>query len=310
MQAARVRSQVEEYYASHGAGESLRIELAKGSYQPTFTWMRASPVTPIDANVPKAVEEPSPQKPAFRRRTFEIAVAVLVAVVVSAISIAWPWRANFAAENARRTPVLAVLATDAPNAGASVDAATERLMAEIETVASTGDYVQLRRQSNASARIDYQLEVRFSGLKSNSFDVGFTLVYVSSGDVVWSTQHFGVDANDFSALDALASMVAAEVSDFGGALLADVYKRFEQDRAPLIGLYCELSALDYIRAGRQDGRSAARACLEKQVALAPDDAPTLSLLSTLLVLDYFDMTGGSLGEADIQRAMPTGASCL
>jgi hypothetical protein len=260
-------------------------------------------VAPIDANVPKAVEELSPQKPAFRRRMFEIAVAVLVAVVASAILIVWPWRADSAAENARRTPVLAVLATNAPNAGASVDAATERLMAEIEALASTGDYVRLRRQSNAAAHVDYQLEARFSGPKNESFDLGLSLIHVSSGDVVWSTKHFGVDANNFSALDALASAVAAEVSDFGGALLADVFRRFRQDRAPLIGLYCELSALDYIRAGRQDGRSDARACLERQVALVPDDAPTLTLLSTLLVLDYFDMTGGSLGEPDVQRAM-------
>ena len=54
VQAARVRGQIEEYYASSGAGEPLRIELAKGSYQPTFAWTRVSTAPTVDVSAWKS----------------------------------------------------------------------------------------------------------------------------------------------------------------------------------------------------------------------------------------------------------------
>jgi len=77
VEARRLRAKLAEYYEGDGAGDLLRIRLAKGGYAPTFERVSA----------PDAATVPS--RPAVRRR-IHLALAIAGAVLLAAAAYVWP----------------------------------------------------------------------------------------------------------------------------------------------------------------------------------------------------------------------------
>jgi len=108
--ASEVRKRIAQYYHENGSGSGLQIDLPLGSYVPEFI-----PRLPVpSANPPVAVSiatEPVSIYPARKIRSLQIAVAVMGALIVSAVVVAAYWyhqppEANFSAVNELWKPLL------------------------------------------------------------------------------------------------------------------------------------------------------------------------------------------------------------
>ena len=76
VQARNLRTRLEDYYASPGAGDPVRIALSKGSYVPAFGWNQApSPPAPM------AEPGPPPQTAKLRGHRWTWMAGALIAVV-------------------------------------------------------------------------------------------------------------------------------------------------------------------------------------------------------------------------------------
>ncbi len=76
VEARRLRSKLEEYYAAEGSQDEIRIDIPKGSYAPTFSWNR-----PIEPKAPNPEENTTARKPQ-RAWNIKVAVPVLCAIVI------------------------------------------------------------------------------------------------------------------------------------------------------------------------------------------------------------------------------------
>jgi TolB-like protein len=76
VEARRLRAKLAEYYEGDGAGDRLRIRLAKGGYAPTFERVSASAAPPVAS------------RPA--RRKIPLALVVAAAVLLAAAAYVWP----------------------------------------------------------------------------------------------------------------------------------------------------------------------------------------------------------------------------
>jgi hypothetical protein len=306
VQAVRVRAQLDEYYAGAGAGDPVRITLPKGAYQPKFTFPRlpapSKSATPASPVAPPLLPLSSPA-----RRTRGWVVAGLALVLLGAIAIAGLTLAPLARGGRPwpdGVPVLSIEARGAPKSGA-LGVAADRMLNVVETAAAAGEYVRVRRlpEGEAESSADYVLEARFSALGAESFDVAFVLVERRTRDVTWSWMLNDIAAGDRARQESLALNVAASASEVGGALLADLFRRMREGGAPLAGLYCRLTALNYLLVRKEADRLPARRCLETQIVSEPDDARSLTLLSSLLVNGYLEKDPGEKGEIDLQSGL-------
>jgi TolB-like protein len=87
VEAARLRSKVDEYYGRAGLDDSVAIRLRRGSYVPVFEWRRAS------AGVePSAVAAPATRPAKKAGRPLKLVVLIAASIMVAAL--AWrtgPW---------------------------------------------------------------------------------------------------------------------------------------------------------------------------------------------------------------------------
>jgi hypothetical protein len=301
VQAVRVRAQLDEYYAGVGAGDGVRITLPKGGYQPKFE-MASLPPPPTPAAPALEVPPPPPARPKLWWVAGSVAVVLAAAIVAAVLTFApfaqggrgWPSGA----------PVLAIMSHGAP-AGGALGQAADRMLNTLETTAASGEYIKIRRirEGEPDPGADYALEVRFSVVNPDAFDVVFVLTERRSRDVTWSLTLNDVAAADRARQETQARNVAAAVAEVGGALLSDLYQRLREQGAPVAGLYCRLTAINYLLLRQDAERQPARQCLEEQIAREPDDARSLTLLSTLLINGYLESLPGGRGAIDVQRGL-------
>jgi len=283
VQAVRVRAQLEDYYAGPGADDPLRITLPKGSYQPRFECpLAARPVEPAAPPTPAA---PATVPPAANRRMAAAALFFMMICLLALVAFELLWEPVGSASPQSGTPVLAIVAQGAPASG-PLRLAADRMLALVTSDAAGGEDVRIQRADAASG--DYALDARFAGAGENRFDVDFLLTERRSREVVWSRSFSDVGLDDRARQEAMAHNVAALTVDMGGALLTDFYRRLHQTGPPMAGIYCKLTALNFLLLRREEGRPAARECLEKQLEREPDDIRSLTLLSTFLVVGYME----------------------
>lgn len=304
VQAVRVRTQLDEYYAAAGAADPVRIALPKGAYQPKFEFLAVAPPSSPDAPAAEVAPLCAPPRAWWTRwwTLAGLALSLIGALAVAALILAplahgrrsWPDGA----------PVLSIQSHGAPQSGA-LAAAAERMLTVVEVTAAASEYITVRRSSEGEPdrTADYLLEARFSSSSADAFDVVFVLTERRSRDVTWSRMLNDIAASDHERQESLARSAAASAVEVGGALLNDLYRRMREAGAPLAGLYCRLTALNYLLMRQEVERQPTRLCLEQQIGKAPDDGRSLTLLSTLLVNGYLENLPGGKDAIDVQRGL-------
>jgi TolB-like protein len=94
VEAGRLRSRLDDYYASGGAASEIRIELPRGGYAARFT--RQAPRPSVDPQVPSLEPQASSSEPAVtsrKPRALSIVLAGSVLLVIAALSL-WLWAAK------------------------------------------------------------------------------------------------------------------------------------------------------------------------------------------------------------------------
>ncbi|MGF1594705.1 MAG: tetratricopeptide repeat protein [Kiloniellaceae bacterium] len=97
IEAGRLRRFLERYYLVAGANETIRIDIPKGAYVPTFSWLHGQGIAPADADAPKSAASPLEDHPGSvsevpgRRVWPRVAVAssIAAAFLLALFSI-WP----------------------------------------------------------------------------------------------------------------------------------------------------------------------------------------------------------------------------
>ena len=307
VQAVRVRAQLEDYYTGPGAGDPVRITLPKGSYVPRFE----CPLTPrpveTEPEAPAAVPVPAPRPVEPDRASgygllARVGLFVMGVTVMALVAFELLWKPG-GPSAVSGAPALEIGAQGAPAEG-PLRSVADRMVALMTTDATGGEDVRIQRAGGTGAAGgDYALEAHFAPVGAHLFDVDFVLTERRNREVVWSRSYADVDLDDRARQESLAHHVAAVTVDMGGVLLSDLYRRLHQTGPPLTGVYCRLTALNYLLVRNEEGRPAARDCLERQIAREPDDLRSLALLSSFLVVGYLEDFSDSRGEIDVQRAL-------
>jgi TolB-like protein len=122
VEARRLRTKLDEYYAGDGRDDAVAIRIPRGSYVPVFerreTVPVASPIVPADT------------KPTIARRNWRPGLTALALVLLAALPLSLvAWRAGFGASVGRATPIVTVGVL--PFNEYSADAADELLAAQL-----------------------------------------------------------------------------------------------------------------------------------------------------------------------------------
>jgi TolB-like protein len=205
VQARRLRSKLDEYYAGEGASDPLRIEIPKGAYVPSFAVRR--PVT-AEAVV----------LPAGRLKRLALLPAATGAVVVVAVLVLFWMKWSPSAASADDNRAVAVLPlqmfTDGGERGHIADQVAEVLTTELATskqlrVLSRTTASRYRGTSMALADIAQSLRVRWIveggvGLEGTRAYVKLRCVDSRSDRKVWA-EVFDSELSDLVAVTARAA---------------------------------------------------------------------------------------------------------
>jgi Tol biopolymer transport system component len=88
VEASRLRSRLEVYYATEGASDPVRICLPKGGYAPAFEWRQVSSTTPVDEQ-PRGLDASAPSSTAASRWARGALVGASVCLVLIVTLGAW-----------------------------------------------------------------------------------------------------------------------------------------------------------------------------------------------------------------------------
>nr|WP_234710585.1 hypothetical protein [Sinorhizobium arboris] len=229
IEAARLRRALERYYLVAGQTDSLRIEVPKGGYGPTFRWNNLVPSEADRASVPN-MSEPAPLR---RRRYGAFLVAGVVAVAAAILGYSMIGRSGLlSASPADAVPVpdgptlvIAPFANlgEGPNAVIYTDGLTEELLTALprfkeikvfgrETSKSLPPDVDVSQvRDELGARYLLAGGVRTSGSRIR---VTARLVDASDGVILWSEDYDDdLKSRDLFAIQSdVASKVATTVA--------------------------------------------------------------------------------------------------
>lgn len=122
VEARRLRTKLDEYYAGDGRDDAVAIRIPRGSYVPVFERREAIPVTsPI---------VPADTEPPIARRNWRPGLTALALVLLAALPLSLvAWRAGFGTSVGRATPIVTVGVL--PFNEYSADTADELLAAQL-----------------------------------------------------------------------------------------------------------------------------------------------------------------------------------
>jgi TolB-like protein/tetratricopeptide (TPR) repeat protein len=305
LEARRLRRDLDSYYAGAGAGDPIRIAIAKGAYVPSFERRGQAPVghDPRLADVAPSAQTPLVVDPAERaagrsrvvRRA--LAAVALLAVVSFAIS-GWFWivRASAPVETAHGPSVM-VLPFEALSsseedqflaAGVSQDLIADLMRFDgfrlYSVRASFGqDAAADPLALGQDLEVDYVVKGNVSS-DSTTVRMGAQLFDADSGAVIWSqTYDRAPSAGGLLALRSeFAASIASVLGQPYGKLNSDMAVRLAGGAEPSMSSYaCVLKAHTYRRTFRDELRPPVLACLEAATERDPDYAEPWALLGWL-----------------------------
>ena len=309
VQATRLRHLLADYYRGPGSQESVRIALPLGSYRPRFE--RHAEAAPTSLTEKRTVPIRSWRGPRWVKfwRIVSIPIVASLTIASAALLLRSHPFADSSAEDWSYSKTPVVVVESANDFDAMKDAAdvTQPAVAAIESELSVFDHfvVRQRADSNGGDKPDYALSVRATASASGGAvdDFAFRLAYLPTNEIVWSRTFPRISRGDPASVDGMTSAVVSEVGEVQmGAIIADQIKRVPATSRPLQGYACELQAHVYMSSRNLAARSPVRDCLEHELSINAQDYRALTLLSFILIRDYFDLLPGDKGRADIDRA--------
>jgi TolB-like protein len=122
VEARRLRTKLDEYYASEGRGDDVAIRIPRGSYVPVFELR--------EGGAPDAPIANAPAEPAIRRRNWRPGLTALALALLAALPLGLlAWRSGLITSVGRATPIVTVGVL--PFAEYSTDPADELLAAQL-----------------------------------------------------------------------------------------------------------------------------------------------------------------------------------
>lgn len=307
VQATRLRHLLADYYRGPGSQESVRVALPLGSYQPKFERHAKAAPTSLTGDTTAPSRSWRGLRWARSWQIVSIPIVACMAIASAALFLRLHPFADSAAEEGSYTKTPVVVVESANDFSATKDAAdvTQLAVATIESELSVFDHfiVEQRAGPIGSDKPDYALSVRamHSGGAVNDFT--FQLAYLPTNEIVWSRTFAQIGLGDPASMDGMTSAVVSEVGELQmGAIFTDQIRRVPIASQPLQGYACMLEAHVYMSSRNPAARGPVRDCLEHELSINAQDYRALTLLSFILIRDYFDLLPGNKGRADIGRA--------
>ncbi|MGJ5820212.1 tetratricopeptide repeat protein [Paludibaculum fermentans] len=314
VEARRLRSRLEEYYAGAGKPESVRIELPKGGYVPAFSKLAevspaiAAPVAPIAAPKPPTVEVESAPMP----RGWKL-VGIIAGLAVVGISLGY-WQTSYM-RRVRQAPLATVAVLPFANVGGEAEneyfsqGLTEEIMdrlARVKGLKVISRTVMAQFKGREAGLDEVAMRVNASMVLEGSvrrqgerLRVSARLANPKDGSSVWSQTYDRPMKDVFAVQDEIAQSIANALRVQVGPAPASASKRttssIEAYNAYLKGKY---QANLYSRQGLQKSIEYFEECLR----LDPDYAPALAgLSSTYSLLGYYNSLPADVAWPNARR---------
>ncbi len=314
VEARRLRSRLEEFYAGAGKDESVRIELPKGGYVPAFGKRVAAPVAAAVPAVPIAPKPPTVEvESAPMPRGWKL-VGIIAGLAVVGISLGY-WQTSYM-RRVRQAPLATVAVLPFANVGGVAEneyfsqGLTEEIMDRLARVQglkviSRTVMAQFKGRDAAldevAGRVNASMVLEGSVRRQGErLRVTARLANPKDGSTVWSQTYDRPMKDVFAMQDEIAQSIANALRVQVGPGSASASKRttssIEAYNAFLKGKY---QANLYSRQGMQKSIEYFEECLR----LDPEYAPALAgLSSTYSLLGYYNTLPSDVAWPNARRA--------
>jgi tetratricopeptide (TPR) repeat protein len=312
-EAGRLRRALERYYAGPGAADPVVIEIARGSYVPSFrsraTRRRAW------ADWRRLIDVQSADR---RRALVGVLIVLILAVSAIALWFAWPRTqsavADFNAGNG--LPVVSLASVETIGSSSSSPAEFEGLRNRMRDALARFDEINVasgpavrgatsrykRRPPGRVAADEYELTERVERNADGSVNLTFALLDADDNTVVWSQTFRNISpAGDWDATqDGIVRAVATSIAEPFGVIHAREHGKAALDPR----LACLIDAVEYVWNFNTDMHAGVRACLERITRLDPNFAPGFAMLQFVYVREFYnDLNFGPSDPLILDRAM-------
>jgi len=280
IEATRLRAALAHYYSHFSSRASIRIDMPKGGYIPTFEALSEPPMSPETASMRSlpdtaALSEPAGRwmSPLLRRTLPFVLLAVCAAVVTGAVLFRAYW---LGPGDLVQKPVLLVELD--PGGARFTPTFRDELLGSLarferwQVQDISPDATLKVASTSRQPRNAYRLSIREDGQ-----DIWWKLTDQTSGEMIGSEVVRNVDANAQTATNFI-SLLADRLGSSGGLVLSAEMQR-EAGRNTL-GYGCiarmeaEIAIWD-----RRDRLPAIKQCLESTLRKLPDDSQYLTALA-------------------------------
>lgn len=333
VQAVRLRSMLNSYYAGSGATDDVRIAIPIGTYRAKFAYASHSAPPPVDAATAPPAEPPptaetlepatsaaEPVRPeiaaGFSRRWSSVALrsflaplaAAASAVLVVLLAAAFWSRPRGSATLALPMDRPPVILIDVPQAAPQIVAsfAAQQFLVSLEQGLAALDYVNVRMATpNADpGRTDYVLTTQFIGAGGDQAGVDLILRRTDSGDVLWTRRLPPIGLGSTDNAERVGHLAVSAVADVGGAVFSDLRAiLMNHPNGKLRGYACRFAGLDYLRNREPSLHDRAGDCLRASVLEDPANVGLLTTFSSFLLMDYLDAAAERPSGAGLQEAL-------
>lgn len=296
LEARRLRTEIDAYYGTAGAGDPLQISIPKGHYRPTFAWRAGAPAPAAPPAPPPRAEAPPPVPPV--RARLRLALFGLALVLAAAggwllnRSVSGPVAETAAGRGAPSVVVLPFQTlTSGEDARLLAAGITEDLIVGLTRFPGLRVYSagpDFRQGGGDPKTVGRDLGVRYvvHGSLRSSGDRLRLVVQLDdarSGEVIWGDRYDGaLDLDGLLAAQAdLAERIAARLGQAHGAVDAAASRMSVEGAANLSTHACVLRAKEWRRTRSAPLHGPALACLEEAVRRDPGSAEAWAMLGWL-----------------------------
>lgn len=290
VQARRLRSALEEYYADAGAGEQIRFQLPVGRYVPELVWNDAAAGSASAESAARPTPSAPSQRPILARMDDIILVVLLTAVALGLALIGTqvlsPVRSRMQVPH---PPTVAVTEFTSVAAGGAPSVSVAGLSVELVTDLDLFPFVSAvyrpRIDDEGAEPTDFEL-TGIARTEGNEVQVTASLKRAGSDPAIWSmTQRVPIDQLA-DKLDDLSGAFADQLGAVNGPLHADAIAwlaKGEDITGAETDYICGLQFTLYRQEANPDVGRRARDCVSGLLKLQPVSAPALSMDGTLLL---------------------------
>ncbi|HUI96647.1 MAG TPA: hypothetical protein VLX44_12895 [Xanthobacteraceae bacterium] len=333
VEATRLRRALERYYAGAGLADPVIIDLARGSYAPTFARRGAAP-----AAVAAASASRWPILSGMRRAPLRATLGVLLIAAIGALAVrVLPWPTGNGAGTRRATgsieqtgatrglpsgngmPTIEIEALHVVGTPDRGDIAAASLTESIKNAFARFDTINVASDSPpagasgaalpAAARADYRLSGTIEYADSGT-TLRFQLVDTAEGTIAWTRSIAAArSSGDPGAAEdrVVVTLTEALLQSYG---VIRAHDRAKQLAAPVGDprYRCVLEAAESFRSFRPADHARARACLERLTAADPSFAVGFEFLAALDIREYAYARGPHTADGDrtiLDRALGT-----